>query len=112
MANAGRICGGPGRAMANANTALRKKLAMVMATTPASITDKASEATKLTVYFGSQNRVYGVPAYEVICELLHCGEIEVATALLGVDGTAHRASRPGISLPAGAPVSAGLSSLT
>jgi PII-like signaling protein len=52
------------------------------------ITDKAGEATKLTVYFGSQNRVYGVPAYEVICDLLHRRGIEGATALLGVDGTA------------------------
>jgi PII-like signaling protein len=55
---------------------------------PLNITDKPGEATKLAVYFGSQNRVYGVPAYEVICELLHRREIEGATALLGVDGAA------------------------
>ncbi len=34
LVNAGRISGGPGRAMANANTASRKKVAAVMATTP------------------------------------------------------------------------------
>jgi len=55
---------------------------------PVGVTDKAGEATKLTVYFGSQDRVYMVPAFEVICELLHRHGIEGATALPGVDGTA------------------------
>ena len=41
------------------------------------------------MYFGRRDRVYGVPAFEVICELLYRREIGGATALLGVDGTAH-----------------------
>ena len=56
---------------------------------PAGIGDDAGESTKLTVYFGRHDRVYGVPAFEVICELLYRREIGGATALLGVDGTAH-----------------------
>jgi PII-like signaling protein len=53
------------------------------------------EAIKLTVYFSRQDRVYAVPAFEVICELLHRREIETATALLGLDGTARgRRQRP------------------
>jgi PII-like signaling protein len=38
---------------------------------PLGIADNAGEATKLTVYFGRHDSVYAVPAYEVICELLH-----------------------------------------
>jgi PII-like signaling protein len=53
------------------------------------IADDAGESTKLTVYFGRHDRVYGVPAFEVIWELLYRREIGGATALLGVDGTAH-----------------------
>jgi PII-like signaling protein len=52
-------------------------------------------ATKLTVYFCRQDSVFGVPAFEVMCELLHRRGIGGATALAGVDGTAqgrrHRA---------------------
>jgi PII-like signaling protein len=47
------------------------------------------EATKLTVYLGRQERVYRVPAYVAVCDLLHRRGIDGATALLGVDGTAH-----------------------
>ena len=49
----------------------------------------AGESARLTVYFGRRDRVYSVPASEVICELLYRREIGGATALLGVDGTAH-----------------------
>ena len=56
---------------------------------PAGIGDDAGESARLTVYFGRRDRVYGVPAFEVICELLYRREIGGATALLGVDGTAH-----------------------
>jgi PII-like signaling protein len=56
---------------------------------PLSIADNAGEATKLTVYFGRHDSVYAVPAYEVICELLHRRGIAGATLLLGVDGIAH-----------------------
>jgi PII-like signaling protein len=48
-----------------------------------------SEETKLTVYVGRQERVYRVPAFVAVCDLLHRRGIAGATALLGVDGTAH-----------------------
>ena len=47
------------------------------------------EATKLTVYLRRQERVYRVPAFVAVCDLLHRRGIDGATALLGVDGTAH-----------------------
>ncbi len=46
-------------------------------------------ATKLTVYLGRQERVYRVPAFVAVCDLLHRRGMDGATALLGVDGTAH-----------------------
>jgi PII-like signaling protein len=51
--------------------------------------DELHEATKLTVYVGRQERVYRVPAYIAICDLLHRRGIAGASTLLGVDGTAH-----------------------
>jgi PII-like signaling protein len=47
------------------------------------------EATKLTVYLGRQERVDRVPAFIAVCDLLHRCGLDGATALLGVDGTAH-----------------------
>lgn len=47
------------------------------------------EPTKLTIYLGRQERVYRVPAYIAVCDLLHRRGIAGATVLLGVDGTAH-----------------------
>jgi PII-like signaling protein len=47
------------------------------------------EATKLTVYLGRQERVGRVPAFVAVCDLLHRRGLDGATALLGVDGTAH-----------------------
>ena len=47
------------------------------------------ESTKLTVYVGRQERVHRVPAFVAVCDLLHRRGIAGATALLGVDGTAH-----------------------
>ena len=47
------------------------------------------QATKLTVYLGRQERVYRVPAFVAVCDLLHRRRVDGATALLGVDGTAH-----------------------
>jgi PII-like signaling protein len=44
--------------------------------------------TKLTVYLGRQERVYRVPAFVAVCDLLHRRGVAGATALLGVDGTA------------------------
>jgi PII-like signaling protein len=47
------------------------------------------EATKLTVYLGRQERIYRVPAFVAVCDLLHRRGVDGGTALLGVDGTAH-----------------------
>jgi len=47
------------------------------------------EATKLTVYLGRQERAGRVPAFVAVCDLLHRRGLDGATALLGVDGTAH-----------------------
>ncbi|HEY2278366.1 MAG TPA: DUF190 domain-containing protein [Streptosporangiaceae bacterium] len=46
-------------------------------------------ATKLTIYLGRQERVSRVPAFVAVCDLLYRRGIDGATALLGVDGTAH-----------------------
>jgi PII-like signaling protein len=51
--------------------------------------EDVNEETKLTVYLGRQERVYRVPAFIAVCDLLHRRGIAGATALLGVDGTAH-----------------------
>jgi PII-like signaling protein len=45
------------------------------------------EATKLTVYVGRQERVYRIPAYAAVCDLLYRRGIAGASVLLGVDGT-------------------------
>ncbi len=47
------------------------------------------EAAKLTVYLGRQERAGRVPAFAAVCDLLHRRGMDGATALLGVDGTAH-----------------------
>jgi len=44
---------------------------------------------KLTIYLGRQERVYRAPAFVAVCDLLHRRGVDGATALLGVDGTAH-----------------------
>ena len=46
-------------------------------------------SAKVTIYLGRQERVYRVPAFVAVCDLLHRRGIDGATALLGVDGTAH-----------------------
>jgi PII-like signaling protein len=43
--------------------------------------------SKLTIYLGRQERVYRVPAFVAVCDLLHRRGVAGATALLGVDGT-------------------------
>ena len=47
------------------------------------------ETTKLTIYLGRQERAGRVPAFVAVCDLLHRRGRDGATALLGVDGTAH-----------------------
>jgi PII-like signaling protein len=49
----------------------------------------AHEETKLTIYLGRQERAYRMPAFMAVCDLLHRRGVAGATALLGVDGTAH-----------------------
>jgi PII-like signaling protein len=56
---------------------------------PVTLRDEVHEETKLTIYLGRQERVYRVPAFMAVCDLLHRRGVAGATALLGVDGTAH-----------------------
>ncbi|HEU0087132.1 MAG TPA: DUF190 domain-containing protein [Pseudonocardiaceae bacterium] len=56
---------------------------------PLQLAEEPPEATKLTVYVGRKERVYRVPAFAAVCDLLHRRGIDGATVLLGVDGTAH-----------------------
>jgi PII-like signaling protein len=56
---------------------------------PFELPETLHEATKLTVYVGRQERVYGMPAYAAVIDLLYRRGVAGATALLGVDGTAH-----------------------
>ena len=44
--------------------------------------------SKLTVYLGRQERIFRVPAFVAVCDLLYRRGVAGATALLGVDGTA------------------------
>lgn len=53
------------------------------------LSEEVHEATKLTIYLGRTERVYRVPAFVAVCDLLHRRGVAGATALLGVDGTAH-----------------------
>lgn len=56
---------------------------------PVVLPERLPEAIKLTVYVGRLERVYRVPAFVAVCELLHRRGIAGASVLLGVDGTAH-----------------------
>ncbi|MHB1709852.1 MAG: DUF190 domain-containing protein [Acidimicrobiales bacterium] len=56
---------------------------------PVTLPEELHEATKLTVYLGRQERVYRVPAFVAVCDLLHRRGLAGASVLLGVDGTAH-----------------------
>jgi len=58
-------------------------------TAPLSLPDDLREAAKLTVYLGRQERAGRGPAFIAVCDLLYRHGIDGATALLGVDGTAH-----------------------
>jgi PII-like signaling protein len=56
---------------------------------PLVMSGPADEMTKLTVHFSRQDTVFQVPAFEVMCELLHRRNIGGATALAGADGSAN-----------------------
>jgi PII-like signaling protein len=47
----------------------------------------SADELKLTIYLGRQERVYRVPAFMAVCDLLHRRGVAGATVLLGVDGT-------------------------
>jgi PII-like signaling protein len=51
------------------------------------LSDEYHEATKLTIYVGRKERVYGVPAYIAVCDLLHRRQLAGASVFMGVDGT-------------------------
>lgn len=54
---------------------------------PIELPEALGEATKLTIYVGRQERVFRMPAYAAVCDLLHRRGIAGASVLLGVDGT-------------------------
>jgi PII-like signaling protein len=56
---------------------------------PLELSDEFHEAVKLTIYVGRKERVYGVPAYIAICDLMYRRRLAGASVFLGVDGTAH-----------------------
>jgi len=56
---------------------------------PLELPDELHEAVKLTIYVGRKERVYGVPAYLAVCDLLYRRQVAGASVFLGVDGTAH-----------------------
>lgn len=56
---------------------------------PMQLADELHEAVKLTIYVGRKERVYGMPAYIAICDLMYRRRLAGASVFLGVDGTAH-----------------------
>lgn len=54
---------------------------------PLRLGESTTEATRLTVYCGHADRVYQVPAFEAVCELLYRRGVAGATVLAGIDGT-------------------------
>lgn len=56
---------------------------------PMQLSDELHEAVKLTIYVGRKERVYGMPAYLAICDLMYRRRLAGASVFLGVDGTAH-----------------------
>jgi PII-like signaling protein len=56
---------------------------------PLELSDDLHEAVKLTIYVGRKERIYGVPAYVAVCDLMHRRQIAGASVFLGVDGIAH-----------------------
>ena len=49
----------------------------------------APEAVKLTIYLGRRERVYGMPAYMAVCDLMYRRQLAGASVFMGVDGIAH-----------------------
>ena len=59
---------------------------------PVTLLDEVHEETKLTIYLGRQERVYRMPAFMAVCDLLHRRGIAGATALTGIvpDSAPHK----------------------
>jgi PII-like signaling protein len=55
---------------------------------PLELSDELHEAVKLTIYVGRRERVYGVPAYIAICDLMYRRQLAGASVFMGVDGIA------------------------
>lgn len=51
--------------------------------------ESLNDAVKLTIYVGRQERVFGVPAYYAVCDLLYRRGLAGGSAFLGVDGTVY-----------------------
>ncbi|MGH3495503.1 MAG: DUF190 domain-containing protein, partial [Sciscionella sp.] len=49
--------------------------------------EELHEATKLTIYVGRRERIFRVPTFVAVCDLLHRRGVDGASVLLGVDGT-------------------------
>ena len=65
---------------------------------PVVLPEELHEATKLTIYVGRQERVYGVPAFVAVCDLLHRRGVAGATVLWAWTGPrTASASGPGSS---------------
>jgi PII-like signaling protein len=56
---------------------------------PLELSDELHEAVKLTIYVGRKERVYGVPAYMAVCDLMYRRQLAGASVFMGVDGIAH-----------------------
>ena len=56
---------------------------------PVTLDEELHEATKMTIYVGRKERVYGMPAYMALCDLMYRRGLAGASVFLGVDGTAH-----------------------
>jgi PII-like signaling protein len=54
---------------------------------PVQLPEELGEATKLTVYVGRQEKVYGMTAFAAVTDLLYRRGVSGASVLLGVDGT-------------------------
>jgi PII-like signaling protein len=62
---------------------------------PPATLSPGSDAAKLTLYIGRQERVAGRPAYIAVVDSLHQHGVAGASVLLGLDGTTHGVRRRG-----------------
>lgn len=54
---------------------------------PTGLPERLGVATKLSIHVGRHERVYRVPAYQAVCDLLKRRGVAGASVLVGVDGT-------------------------